>query len=215
MSPLSGQAGAYSSLDEVVESLHGITGRNSPPGLSAAVVKEGRLVYLGAFGHADLPAGKPANPDTVYHWWSMTKVVTAVAALQLAEDGLLDLNVLCAEFPRDLAEARIAYAQSASLVNYIRDIHGRQTLQDLFAAYADGASCEGGTQRVLGFSLDRLESLWQESLLPRSGLALLWQANGAWIVLFGILAGLPLILVGRALLHARTSPGDLEEPSLR
>ncbi len=133
----------------------------------------------------------------------------------LREDQLLDLNVLCAEFPRDLAEARIAYAQSASLVNYIRDIYGRQTLQDLFAAYADGATCEGGAQRALGFSLDRLEALWQESLMPRSGLALFWEANGAWIVLLGILAGLPLILVGRTLLYGRASPSDQENPSMR
>lgn len=133
----------------------------------------------------------------------------------LREDRLLDLNVLCADFPRDVIEARLAYAESASLVNYIRDVYGRQTVRDLFAAYADGATCEGGAQRALGFSLDRLQALWQESLMPRSGLALFWQANGAWIVLFAIFAGLPLILVGRALLHARTSPNDREEPPLQ
>lgn len=133
----------------------------------------------------------------------------------LQEDQLLDLNALCTDFPRDLTEARIAYAQSASLVNYIRDLYGRQTLRDLFAAYADGATCEGGAQRALGFSLDRLDALWRESLMPRSGLALFWQANGPWIVLLVILAGLPLVLVGRTLLHARTSPSGQEETPLR
>lgn len=64
----------------------------SPPGLSAAVVKDGRLVYNRAFGYADGPRGIQAVPETVYHWWSMTKIPTVVAILQLMEQGKLGLD---------------------------------------------------------------------------------------------------------------------------
>ncbi|MCC6545063.1 MAG: beta-lactamase family protein, partial [Nitrospirae bacterium] len=64
----------------------------SPPGLSAAVVKNGRLVYNRAFGYADGPRGIKAVPETVYHWWSMTKIPTVVAILQLMEQGKLGLD---------------------------------------------------------------------------------------------------------------------------
>ena len=72
-------------LDELVAS-------QTPPGLSIVVVKDGEQVYSNAFGAADGPNDIKATPATVYHWWSMTKVATAVAILQLHEQGDLDLD---------------------------------------------------------------------------------------------------------------------------
>ena len=65
---------------------------NSPPGVSVAVVKNGEIVYQYATGLADGPNKIAATTDTVYHWWSMTKIVTAIGILQLAEQGLVDLD---------------------------------------------------------------------------------------------------------------------------
>jgi CubicO group peptidase (beta-lactamase class C family) len=64
----------------------------NPPGLSAAVVKDGRVVYERAFGLGDGPRGVAATPDTVYHWWSMTKIPTAMAVMQLASADRLGLD---------------------------------------------------------------------------------------------------------------------------
>ena len=64
----------------------------SPPGLSTAVVKDDRLVYNRAFGYSDGPRSIKAVPETVYHWWSMTKIPTAVAILQLREQCKLNLD---------------------------------------------------------------------------------------------------------------------------
>jgi len=62
-----------------------------PPGLSMVIVKDGGIVYRKGFGLSG-PSGNPSTPETIYHWFSMTKVVTAIAILQLYEDGLLDLD---------------------------------------------------------------------------------------------------------------------------
>jgi CubicO group peptidase (beta-lactamase class C family) len=72
--------------------LNDLVASETPPGLSVTVVKAGEEVYSKGFGYADLPNGVEATPDTVYHWWSMTKVTTAVAILQLAEQGKLSLD---------------------------------------------------------------------------------------------------------------------------
>ncbi|MCP4428377.1 MAG: beta-lactamase family protein [Chloroflexi bacterium] len=72
--------------------LQTLTESGDPPGLSLAVVKEGELVYSGAFGLADGVKETAVTPDTVYHWWSMTKMATAVAILQLHEQGELNLD---------------------------------------------------------------------------------------------------------------------------
>jgi CubicO group peptidase (beta-lactamase class C family) len=64
----------------------------NPPGLSVVVVKNGKLIYEHAFGYDDGPRGKKSTLDTVYHWWSMTKIPTAMAIMQLQEQGILSLD---------------------------------------------------------------------------------------------------------------------------
>ncbi len=106
----------------------------------------------------------------------------------------LPLESLCASFPHSTPQNHLAYAESASLINYIRDAYGRQKLRDLVAAYADGATCAGGVHRVLGISLDRLETHWRASVEPKGGWAAFWQDNGAWVALLVIVTVGPLVL---------------------
>jgi CubicO group peptidase (beta-lactamase class C family) len=72
--------------------LQQLVASGAPPAISIAVVKDGEVVYDKAFGMANAPAAQIATPETVYHWWSMTKIVTAIAVLQLQERGLLQLD---------------------------------------------------------------------------------------------------------------------------
>ncbi|MFZ6027122.1 MAG: serine hydrolase domain-containing protein [Chloroflexota bacterium] len=72
--------------------LNQLVASGNPPGLSLVVVKDGQIVYNRAFGYADGPHQTAATPDTVYHWWSVTKIPTAIAILQLQERGLLTLD---------------------------------------------------------------------------------------------------------------------------
>jgi len=64
----------------------------TPPGMSLAVVKNDSIIYSKGFGWADEPRKIHATPNTVYHWWSCTKIATAIAILQLEEKGKLSLN---------------------------------------------------------------------------------------------------------------------------
>ena len=52
----------------------------------------GRTLATTSFGYADLATGRAASADTLYHWASMTKMLTAVAVLQLRDKGLLSLD---------------------------------------------------------------------------------------------------------------------------
>jgi CubicO group peptidase (beta-lactamase class C family) len=64
----------------------------NPPGLSVAVVRGDAVVYENSFGFADAPSGAPTTVDTVYRWWSLTKLLTAIGVLQLDEEGLIDID---------------------------------------------------------------------------------------------------------------------------
>lgn len=79
-------------VTELEAYLQELTAAGDPPGLSVAVVQAGDLVYSAAFGLADSPNRISAKPETVYHWWSMTKIATATAVLQLHEQGQLNID---------------------------------------------------------------------------------------------------------------------------
>ena len=79
-------------IDKLDNYLERVAAAQHPPGLSVAVVKDSELVYADGFGVADGPKNVNATKDTVYHWWSMTKIPTAVAVMQLHERGLLDID---------------------------------------------------------------------------------------------------------------------------
>lgn len=62
------------------------------PGVSVVVVGRDGVIEPACAGVADLTERRPATPDTVYLWFSMTKIVTATAVMQLAERGELRLD---------------------------------------------------------------------------------------------------------------------------
>ena len=73
------------------------------PGLSVALVVDGRLAWSDGFGTADLENHVPARAATAYRTASIGKPMTATAVMQLAEQGRLDLDApvqrYCLAFP--------------------------------------------------------------------------------------------------------------------
>ncbi|MEX0977301.1 MAG: serine hydrolase domain-containing protein, partial [Pirellulales bacterium] len=62
------------------------------PGVSVAWVVDGQLVHAAGYGQADWQRGSPATAETIYRAGSISKLFNAVAAMQLAEQGKLDLD---------------------------------------------------------------------------------------------------------------------------
>jgi CubicO group peptidase (beta-lactamase class C family) len=62
------------------------------PSLAAAVVRDGEVVWADAVGTADYETATEATADTQYRIGSITKTFTAVAVLQLRDEGKLDLD---------------------------------------------------------------------------------------------------------------------------
>jgi CubicO group peptidase (beta-lactamase class C family) len=72
--------------------LAALTDHGTPPAIDIVVMKDGNVAYSKAFGFADGPSRRPAVPGDVYHYWSVTKLFTATAVMQLVEDGRLRLD---------------------------------------------------------------------------------------------------------------------------
>lgn len=61
-------------------------------GLSIALVDDQQVVWAQGFGWEDKAAGIKATPETLYHLGSIAKVFTATAAMQLADQGKIDID---------------------------------------------------------------------------------------------------------------------------
>jgi CubicO group peptidase (beta-lactamase class C family) len=62
------------------------------PGLSAAVVKDGQVVWARGLGLADVEKGIAATPETPYHLASVSKPFSALVIMQLVQEGKLSLD---------------------------------------------------------------------------------------------------------------------------
>ena len=62
------------------------------PGWLIAVARGGQVVHVSTYGHRDVEDDLPVELDTVFRIYSMTKPVTAVAAMMLAEEGAFELK---------------------------------------------------------------------------------------------------------------------------
>jgi serine beta-lactamase-like protein LACTB, mitochondrial len=76
---------------------------NKAPGISAAVVENGQYEWSAGFGMSDLENFVPTTSATLYRLASISKPITATAAMQLWERGKLDLDApvqnYCPAFP--------------------------------------------------------------------------------------------------------------------
>ncbi len=82
-----------------------VLAKTGVPSVSLAVVQNGHVVYLHAYGVARLAPRVAARPEMRYSIGSISKQFTATAILMLAEEGKLSLDDPVARFLPDLTRA--------------------------------------------------------------------------------------------------------------
>ncbi len=88
--PISGEgARELSQVDAVMREY---LAEHDLPGATVAITKGSRLVWTKGYGYADMSTAAPMQPDSRSKIGSTSKVLTAIGALQLVEDGALDLE---------------------------------------------------------------------------------------------------------------------------
>ena len=98
---------------------------------SALVAENGKVVYKGAFGLANMEWNIPNTPDTKFRLGSITKQFTATLTMQLVEQGKIKL------------EAKI----SDYLPDYRKDIGQKVTIHQLLTHTSGIPSYTGFTVR--------------------------------------------------------------------
>ncbi len=77
------------------------------PGWLILVARHGRIAHLSTYGHRDIDRALPVETDTLWRMYSMTKPVTAVAAMMLAEEGAFELNTPVASVLPSFGDLRV------------------------------------------------------------------------------------------------------------
>jgi hypothetical protein len=104
----------------------------------------------------------------------------------------LPLAGLCTTFPADGTQARLAYAQSESVVRYLRERFGSEGVHGLLLAYASGAGCDDGLRAATGLGLDELSADWLRDVIYAGQTGSGWAAAGPWLLLTVLVLIAPL-----------------------
>ena len=103
---LAAQTQVAADIQQKIDSLAAdILAKTGVPSASVAVVKDGQIAYVRAYGHARLEPQTAAKPDMRYSIGSISKQFTAAAMLILQERGKLSLDDKVARFVPDLTRA--------------------------------------------------------------------------------------------------------------
>ena len=77
------------------------------PGIVTIVSRKGKIVYYNAFGNRDVQGENKLLKDDLFRIYSMTKPVTAVAIMQLYEQGKFKLNDPVSKFLPELEDLKV------------------------------------------------------------------------------------------------------------
>lgn len=88
-------------IPELEQLISGLMKDAVVPGVSIAVIKNGRIAWRRGFGFKDNTSRAPVDDDTVFQAASVSKTVFAYAAMKLCEDGVIGLDVPLSRYTPD------------------------------------------------------------------------------------------------------------------
>ena len=82
----------------------------------------------------------------------------------IAHDTLFSVRSIASSFPTDPNKARLCYAESYSLVQFLMDTYGSDKILALLDVFKEGSTYDDALLEVYGFDMGGLNALWRESL---------------------------------------------------
>ena len=136
--------------------------KKGPAGCGCAVAKDGKTLYQGYFGYADLEEKRPITEETVYRLFSMTKVVICTAAMMLFERGRFLLNEPIYEYFPEYRDTQVFVTEPDGTV------HTRKAKSPMLVKHA--FSMSAGMPYAFGNSPTAMEmASVKEELLKKHG----------------------------------------------
>jgi N-acyl-D-amino-acid deacylase len=150
--------------EHVDENVTALLRKWNVPGAAVAVAKNGKLVLARGYGYSDLEAQRPMQPDAMFRIGSTSKVLTAVAILQLVEQGKLSLDAKFLDVLTDYtlpanADARLRIITIRNLLQHSggwdRQISGDPIDRQVEIARALGVTAPAGCSDMIRYMLGK------------------------------------------------------------
>jgi len=134
----------------------------------------------------------------MYNEGELDPVFSSCLQEAILEDKLISVRSLCSPFSVETEKARLSYAQSYSLVEYLLDNYGQVRMLELLTILKQGSTYDEALTEVYDFDIDGLDARWRGTLPA--------QKAGLHPALIAVLAALAtaLALWGALALKKRT-----------
>ena len=149
------------------------------PGATVVVCRRSKVADSFSYGMRDVASRTPMHPDTIVRLFSMTKPVTAVAAMMLYEEGAFDLLDPVSSFIPSFANTRV-WAGGNREAPLLEPQHTPMAIWNLFT-HTSGLT--------YGFALDHPV----DALYRRAGFKLATMIDLGLAEACDVIAGLPLL----------------------
>ena len=101
------------------------------PGAGCIVMQDGKVLYEGYTGYADLAAGRKVDENTLFRLYSMTKVIVCTGALILFERGKYALNDPYSDYFPEWKDTKVAVLNGSGTFTY-RPVKRPIRVKDVF-----------------------------------------------------------------------------------
>lgn len=141
-------------LDRIAPVMQGYIDQGKLAGTLTLVARNGKVAYLNAQGMQDREAGIPMSEDTIFRIYSMSKPITAVAAMTLWEQGKFHMFDPIAKYLPEFTNMKV-YVSGSGEDMVLEDAKSPIRIIDLFM-HTSGLS--------YGFSGSEVDKLYQQLL---------------------------------------------------
>ena len=162
-------------LDRVTAGLQGHIDQGHIAGVVAAVVRDGRLVYMEALGQADIEAARPMPEDAIFRLYSMTRSMTSLAAMILWEEGAFQLDDPISRYLPQFAGQRVFADARSPDMDQTQSRDGDITVEHLLLHTSGLGSRSSGIYRAEGV---RLRSISVEQMVDNAARTPLFEDPG-------------------------------------
>src|SRR5688572_25896187 len=94
-------------LDQINALLKAAVEKKQVTGGAALVARNGKVIHVSAVGIQDIEAKVPMSESTIFRIASMTKPITSVAIMILADDGKLNVTDPLSKFVPEFKEMKV------------------------------------------------------------------------------------------------------------
>ena len=94
-------------LNRITQFFQSEVDKDAIPGAVLVVARNGKIVYRQAVGYQDREKKIPMKVDSVFRIFSMTKPVTTVAVMMLAEEGKVDVMAPVAQYLPEFKDVKV------------------------------------------------------------------------------------------------------------